>query len=50
VIYSFYGGANISGSPFVFEEFFNLAAYIVSVDTKNGTGTTRKKLPIVHCS
>ena len=57
MIYSYYGGGPITvagnaGSPFTFEfqKFFNLAAYIVSVDTKNGTGTTRKKLPIVHCS
>jgi hypothetical protein len=54
MIYSYYGGSDITVGattyPFVFEDFFNLSAYIVSVDTKNGTGTTRKKLPIVHCS
>lgn len=54
MIYSYYGGGPITapGGPYTFEfqKFFNLAAYIVSVDTKNGTGTTRKKLPIVHCS
>lgn len=54
MLYSYYSGGpvGITGQemPFVFEKYFNLASYIVSVDTKNGTGTTRKRLPIVHCS
>jgi hypothetical protein len=61
MIYSYYGGGNIgatvapapvfAGYPYVFNKYFNLAAYIVSVDTKvGGTGTTRKKLDVKHCS
>lgn len=54
MIYSYYGGGLVNDGTtdhtFEFDKFFKLAAYIVSVDTKNGTGTTRKRLPIVHCS